>query len=154
MSRLTGKLPIVMIGIGLIAAACGSGDGDEPTTSAAPTSSVAPSTSTTTSVAPTTTAPALEVEVTALGAEEIVFDWSEDRCDDEMRPDLPVRTFRTADGNVNMTLADPTNFRLVGPDFDSLVVSASRTTTPIPPITTISSGSGPHTPRTDRRSMR
>jgi len=56
-----------------------------------------------------------------LGAEEMMFDWSEDRCDDAMRPDLPVRAFRTADGNVNMTLAHESNFRLVGPDLDSLV---------------------------------
>ena len=57
----------------------------------------------------------VDPRVTVLGPEEFVFVWSTDRCDDEMRPDLPTRAFRTSDGHVNLTLADPTNFRLVGP---------------------------------------
>ena len=40
-----------------------------------------------------------------------------------MRPDLPTRAFRTADGNVNLTLADPANFLLRGSDFRTLTPS-------------------------------
>ncbi len=125
MPRTTRRLLIVATVFGLVAAACTSGSSDEAET-ATPTSvaTTAPTIRSTPPVAiepPPTTAPPLEVDVTVLGPGELVYDYSEDRCDDGMRPDLPVRTFRTADGNINMTLAHEKNFRLVGPDLDSLV---------------------------------
>ena len=59
--------------------------------------------------------------MTIIGPEEMVYDFSADRCDDGARPDLPPRVYRTIDGNLNLTMADPANFRMVGQDFDSLV---------------------------------
>jgi hypothetical protein len=124
--RTPGRATVVLVVLGLIAAACAAGGDTEPetaattssTTTAAPPAIPEPSVTT---EPPATTDPPFAVDVTALGPEEIVYDWSEDRCDEGMRPDLPVRAFRTADGNINMTLAHENSFRLVGPDFDSLV---------------------------------
>ena len=75
------------------------------------------------SSSPTTTTGASETgpTVTIIGPEEMVYDFSADRCDDGARPDLPPRVYRTIDGNLNLTMADPANFRMVGQDFDSLV---------------------------------
>ncbi len=106
----------------LIVAACSSGDD----VTAVASSTTAPPATASSIVDPTTTAPSEEpysATVTVTGPEETVYAWSTDRCDDFMYPDLPVRAFRTADGNVNLTLADPNNFRLIGPDFDSLVAT-------------------------------
>ena len=64
----------------------------------------------------------LEVEIT--GPEEIVFDWSSDRCETEDIPDLPARAFRDADGNVQLIAS---NRRMIGNDLDSLVRDCSLT---------------------------
>ena len=64
----------------------------------------------------------LEVEIT--GPEEIVFDWSSDRCETEDIPDLPARAFRDADGNVQLIAS---NRRMIGSDLDSLVRDCSLT---------------------------
>jgi hypothetical protein len=54
------------------------------------------------------------------GEEEVVFDWTTDRCEDENIPDLAARAFRDADGRVQLLLSHLTNYRLVGPDLDTL----------------------------------
>ncbi|MEJ2665593.1 MAG: hypothetical protein P8Z81_00570 [Deinococcales bacterium] len=51
---------------------------------------------------------------------ELVFDWATQRCSDNERPDLPVRAFRGADGQVQMTISSPVDYRLIGPDLSSL----------------------------------
>ncbi len=58
--------------------------------------------------------------VRIVGEEEIVFDWTTDRCADDMLPDLPVRAFRDAQGSIQLNLSFTRNFRLIGPNFDSL----------------------------------
>jgi len=64
-----------------------------------------------------------------VGTEEIVFDWSEDRCLNDSydydyeceMPDHPARAFRDADGNITLLATHaPTNVREFGPDFDNL----------------------------------
>ena len=92
----------VLFAVSLIAAACGGdGDGDaaedviEPTTTeeaATTTTTEAPATTTTppptTTRAPVeSTVPTTESRVEIVGPEEMVFDWSEDRCEDGDAPD-------------------------------------------------------------------
>lgn len=55
-----------------------------------------------------------------IGTEEMVFDWSRDRCAETNIPDLPVRAFRDGEGMVQINLSFPTNFRMIGKDLDSL----------------------------------
>lgn len=66
-----------------------------------------------------------------VGPEEIVFDWTRDRCDDEDFPDLPVRAFRDHLGRVQLLRSHYRTRRLIGPTLDDvkrdcLVVIDSR----------------------------
>ena len=63
--------------------------------------------------------------IKVIGEPELVFKWDSDRCADTMLPDLPVRAIRDADGMIQLTIPSTTNYRLVGPDFDSLVPDCS-----------------------------
>ena len=56
------------------------------------------------------------------GAEEVVFDWTTDRCEALNLPDLPTRAFRGADGQVQLILSHFVNYRMIGPDLDHLQV--------------------------------
>ena len=58
--------------------------------------------------------------ITVAGPEELVFDWSRNKCEDTDIPDLPARAFRDADGNVQVLASHYTTRRLIGPDFDRL----------------------------------
>lgn len=58
--------------------------------------------------------------IAVAGPEEVVFEWSRDRCDETDIPDLPARAFRDADGNVQLIASHYTTRRLIGPDFDRL----------------------------------
>jgi hypothetical protein len=60
------------------------------------------------------------IEVT--GPPEMVFDWTTDRCYDAQIPDLPVRAFRDAEGQVNLILSHTNGYAMRGPDFDSLSI--------------------------------
>ncbi|MEM1333859.1 MAG: hypothetical protein AAGG08_10405, partial [Actinomycetota bacterium] len=83
--------------------------------------------SATTLPATTTSEVALpELVISVAGPEELVFDHSETNCDGSARPDLSTRALRT-NGEVSLTLANPINHRLVGPDFDSLTLSCVPT---------------------------
>ena len=56
-----------------------------------------------------------------LGAEETVFNWNTDRCEDLDLPDVPASVIRRADGMLVMSAGDaPNNYVSVGPDFSSL----------------------------------
>ncbi len=66
--------------------------------------------------APAVTHPSVEI----VGEEELVYDWSVDRCADGELPDLPVRAFRDASGMIQLNLSWITNYRLIGEDLDSL----------------------------------
>ena len=58
--------------------------------------------------------------ITVTGPEELIFDWSRDKCDDLDIPDLPARAFRDADGNVHLIASHYSTRLFVGPDFDRL----------------------------------
>ena len=62
------------------------------------------------------------------GPEEIVFDWTTDRCEDEHIPDIAPRAFRDADGLVQLNIGHYVNYRMTGPDLDTL---ASDCTAPV-----------------------
>lgn len=53
-------------------------------------------------------------DVKVVGGEEIVFDWTTDRCSDDDIPDLPARAFRDADGKVQLIATHHVNRRMIG----------------------------------------
>jgi hypothetical protein len=59
--------------------------------------------------------------VNILGPEEIVFDWTTDRCETEDIPDLPARAFRDADDKVQLIATHFINRRMIGDDLASVV---------------------------------
>lgn len=59
------------------------------------------------------------------GEEEVVFDWTTDRCEDQNIPDLPARAFRDADGQAQLIISDNNNYRMVGPDLNTLTSDCS-----------------------------
>jgi len=59
-------------------------------------------------------------DVKVIGPEEIVFDWTTDRCDMLDIPDLPARAFRDADGKVQLIATHHTNRRMIGDTLDSV----------------------------------
>ncbi len=61
-----------------------------------------------------------EPSATVTGPAEVVFRWSSQACEPDDYPDLPVRAFRDAEGQVQITLAHFANRRLAGPDFGRL----------------------------------
>jgi hypothetical protein len=58
--------------------------------------------------------------VNIVGPEEIVFDWTTDRCEMEDIPDLPARAFRDADGKVQLIATHFINRRMIGDDLASV----------------------------------
>jgi hypothetical protein len=54
------------------------------------------------------------------GPEEVVFDWANDRCEDENIPDIAARAFRDADGMVQLWIGHYVNYRMIGPDLNNL----------------------------------
>jgi hypothetical protein len=63
-----------------------------------------------------------------LGAESIVFDWSEDACETNDVPDLPARAFRDVRGRVHLHSASLVNYRFVGPTLNRLAHPCTRVT--------------------------
>jgi hypothetical protein len=61
-----------------------------------------------------------DMELVVTGPEEVVFDWTTDRCEDENIPDIAPRVFRGADGQVQLTIGHLKTYRMVGPDLDNL----------------------------------
>jgi hypothetical protein len=55
-----------------------------------------------------------------MGEAELVYDWSSQRCSSGTIPDLPVRAFRDARGQVQLILSHTEPVRMVGPDLDQL----------------------------------
>ncbi len=60
------------------------------------------------------------VAVAIVGPEEVVFDWTTQQCAPNDYPELPVRAFRDASGQVVVSRAGPNNRRFTGPDLDHL----------------------------------
>ena len=55
-----------------------------------------------------------------VGEEQVVYDWTTDRCADLDIPDLPARAFRNAQGQVQLIAAMDTNRRSLGSSLDEL----------------------------------
>jgi len=55
-----------------------------------------------------------------VGEEEIVFDWSADRCAFQNIPDLAFRAFKDTEGQVQAILSSDNNYRMFGPDLNTL----------------------------------
>jgi hypothetical protein len=124
----------LVIAVALLAAGCVSDGSDAPldssaTTAGAPAQSsttllAEPSTETTTTtqVPPPDTRPTPLVvrRIVVTGPEEIVFDWTTDRCENEHIPDIAPRAFRDADGMVQLNIGHYVNYRMTGPDLDTL----------------------------------
>jgi len=125
----------LVIVVALVATACvhsGTDAGIDSTTTVAEAVSAATTTSSPeddTERTPTTQALAPDAGPTALvvrrlvvmGPEEIVFDWTTDQCEDEHIPDIAPRAFRDADGMVQLNIGHYVNYRMTGPDLDTLV---------------------------------
>lgn len=60
-----------------------------------------------------------------VGEEEVVFDWTTDRCADHNISDLPLRAFRDTDGRVQAILSSDSNYRMLGPDLNNLTVDCN-----------------------------
>lgn len=54
------------------------------------------------------------------GSEEVVFDWTVDRCEKENLPDLPTRAFRDSAGQVHLIISHYVNYRMTGPSLNEL----------------------------------
>jgi hypothetical protein len=69
----------------------------------------------------TATAYTLGPTVRQIGAEQVAFDWSSQRCDDDDYPDAPARAFRDAQNKTQLIAGAPTNRRLRGSSLASAV---------------------------------
>ncbi len=88
----------------------------EPTATAVPTAAPEPTPIPTPATPPVPTRVSMEVT----GDEELVFDWTTDQCEPEHIPDIAARAFRDADGQVQLTIGHYVNYRMVGPELDSV----------------------------------
>ena len=61
-----------------------------------------------------------DLELVISGPEEVVFDWTTDRCEDENIPDIAARAFRDANGQVQLTIGHYVGYRMIGSDLNSL----------------------------------
>jgi hypothetical protein len=52
---------------------------------------------------------------------------SKDHCPGGGAPDLPIRVFRNAEGQVQFNLSGPTNFRMIGKGLDSVQIDCNPT---------------------------
>lgn len=60
------------------------------------------------------------------GEEEVIFDWTTDRCEANNVIDLPARAYRDADGQTQLILSHFVSYRMLGPDLDHLQVDCNR----------------------------
>jgi len=93
-----------------------------PTNPAQSTNPTLPTTSPSQTAPLQTPDPFPDPVIAAVGKEEVVFDWTTDRCEPENLPDLPTRAFRDAEGQVNMIISHYVNYRAVGPDLNNLTM--------------------------------
>ncbi len=64
--------------------------------------------------------------VSIIGSEETVFDHSVAACETESIPDVATRVFRDADDNIQLQIGHNTTYRMIGPDFDNLVMDCDN----------------------------
>jgi hypothetical protein len=98
--------------VALVAAACGSSSPSED-------SGAGPAPTSTTSDAPTSTN-ITDTRISVVGPEEMVFDWTTDRCEDEHIPDISARAIRNADGLVQLYVTHYVTYRMTGTDLNTV----------------------------------
>ena len=59
-------------------------------------------------------------EIEIAGLPEVVFDWTDDRCEDSDIPDLSARAFRDDKGQVQLIASHYKTYRKIGPSLDDL----------------------------------
>ena len=70
--------------------------------------------------------PAVRADQIAIDGEwEVVFDWTNDRCNDQNIPDLPTRAFRDANGDINLLISHTKMTRMMGADFENLAMDCT-----------------------------
>jgi hypothetical protein len=81
-------------------------------------------------------AAAQAVSVSVTGPQELIYDYSTMACDTVDPPDIPARAFRDSLGRVQVTMGQPFNRRMIGPDFDHLThdctVTLGSDASPVP----------------------
>lgn len=127
----------VVVSVLALAACSSSGDADPTTTRAtAPAATTATSattgsvpmttagSTTTVALSPTTTLvppdPVFRRRLVVTGPEEVVFDWTTDRCEPAHIPDIAPRAFRDASGTTHLTIGHWNTYRMSGPNLDEL----------------------------------
>jgi len=60
-----------------------------------------------------------------VGPEEIVYDWTTDRCKFENIPDLAARAFRDASGQIQLLINHVSTYRMIGPDLNNLTMDCT-----------------------------
>ncbi len=134
-----------MLAVAMIATACSGGSDSSPSTELPSTETEPTATATTdapttepavtepaTTLAPTTTqppappGPITRQRLVVTGPEEVVWDWTTDRCEEAHIPDIAPRLFRNADGEINLTVSHWNSYPAVGPSIDELVTDCSR----------------------------
>ncbi|MDX1447559.1 MAG: hypothetical protein R3246_00720, partial [Acidimicrobiia bacterium] len=121
MTRNTPILSVAVVAtLALAVGACAGSDVTATTGSPATTAPVSTTSAPTSTTIPETTTTEPSVTLSVTGPEEVVFDWSSDRCDDFDIPDLPVRAFRDATGQVNLVSAHLETRRSIGESLDSV----------------------------------
>ena len=129
---------VMFVAVAALAASCAGSGASDPSTpiggsATPPSSDVAPSTDPLPTEAPGTLPP-LDVSSEAVtvdrlvvtGPEEVVFDWTTDRCEDEHIPDIAPRAYRSADGRAQLTIGHYVGYRMIGPDLNNLVSDCSQ----------------------------
>ena len=130
LNRLAGLLPAAIL---VATAACSPG-GPAPqplapteAATAAPTSVPAETSTAAPTRPPTRTPdPFPNPVIKVTGDEEVVYDWTNDRCEGPNLPDLPTRAFRGADGQVQLILSHFVSYRMVGPDLNSVKIDCHK----------------------------
>ena len=65
------------------------------------------------------------------GPEQILFDWSQNRCQDENIPDAPPRAVRDSWNRLQLLVTHWVNYRLIGRNFDDLKLDCRMTMGPL-----------------------
>ena len=98
------------------------------TTTSTTLSSTTAATTTSTTTTTTTTLPPpppTEMRLVVTGEEEMIFDWTTDRCNDRAIPDIATRVVRDAAGLISLYIGNEDTYRMTGRDFDSLILDCS-----------------------------
>jgi len=82
----------------------------------------APATLPTITPSPSPTDPFPDPVLKIVGDEEIVFDWTVDKCEPEHIPDLATRAFHDSSGQVQLITSHYVNYRMLGADLNNLKV--------------------------------